>query len=108
LPGADNIIAELLKTKQEIIEVTLQSIVCQIWKEEIIPEQWEEGLICPVDKKGDKQELNNYRAITLLNTGYKIFPTYYVNISNHIWETLLVNISVDLERANQQLIKFIP
>jgi hypothetical protein len=37
-PGPDNIIAELLNTKQEIIEVTLQRIVCQTWKEEIIPE----------------------------------------------------------------------
>jgi hypothetical protein len=37
-PGPDNIIAELLETKQEIIEVTLQGIVRQVWKEEIIPE----------------------------------------------------------------------
>jgi sorting nexin-29 len=72
-PGSDNIIAELLKTKQEIIELTLQRIICQIWKEEIIPEQWEDGLICPIHKKGDQLELNDYRGITLLNSGYKIF-----------------------------------
>jgi hypothetical protein len=57
-PGPDNITAKLLKAKQEIIEVTLQRAVCQIWKEEIIPEQWHEGLICPIHKKGDQLELN--------------------------------------------------
>jgi sorting nexin-29 len=80
-PGPDNIIAELLKTKQEIIEATLQRRVCQIWMEEIIHEQWEDGLICPIHKKGDQLELNNYRRITLLNTGYKIF-------SNILYERL--------------------
>jgi hypothetical protein len=69
-PGPDNIIAELLKTKQKI-EETHQRRVCQIWKEEIIPEQWVDGLLCPIHKK-DQLELNNYRGITLLNTGYKI------------------------------------
>jgi hypothetical protein len=71
-PRPDNIIAELLKTKQEIMAVTLQRRVCQIWKEEIIPEQWEDGLIWPIRKK-DQLELNSYRGIALLNTGYKIF-----------------------------------
>jgi hypothetical protein len=72
LPGPDNIIAELLKTKEEMIEVALQRKVCQIWKEEIIPEKWENGLICPIHKKGNQLELNNYRGITLSKTGYKI------------------------------------
>jgi len=45
LPGPDNIIAQLLKIQWDIIEVTLHKKVCQIWKEGIIPEQWEEGLI---------------------------------------------------------------
>jgi hypothetical protein len=35
-----------------IIEVTFHKKVCQIWKEEIIPEQWEDDLICPVHKRG--------------------------------------------------------
>jgi hypothetical protein len=80
-PGPDNIIAELLKTKQEITEVTLQRTVCQIWKEEIIPEQWQQGLIYSIRKKGDQLELKNYRGIALLNTGHKIF-------SNILYERL--------------------
>jgi hypothetical protein len=63
-PGPDSIIAELLKIKQEIIQVTFHKMVCQIWKVEIIHEQWEDGLIFCIHKNGDLLELN---------TGYKIF-----------------------------------
>jgi len=81
LPGPDNIIAQLLKIQWGIIEVTLHKKVCQIWKEGIIPTQWEDGLIWPIHKKGDRLELNNDKGIIQLNVGYKIF-------SNILYERL--------------------
>jgi hypothetical protein len=80
-PGPDNIIAELFRTEQNALEITLHKVICQVRKDEVIPEQWEEGFICPIYKKGDQLHTYNNRGITLLNTGYKIF-------SNILYERL--------------------
>jgi hypothetical protein len=37
------------------------------------PVDWREGVICPVFKQGEKHKAENYRGITLLNTGYKLY-----------------------------------
>jgi hypothetical protein len=42
-------------------------------KKEIIPEQWEDGLIGLIHKKGDQLKWNSYMGITLMNMGYNIF-----------------------------------
>jgi mannosyltransferase OCH1-like enzyme len=45
--GPDNI-TELFKIKQNVLDIALHKVICQIWKDEVIPEQWKEGLTCPI------------------------------------------------------------
>ena len=54
-------------------------ICFRVWQEEKMPENWNEAIIIPIYKKGDKTECNNYRGISLLNSVYKIFYKVLLN-----------------------------
>jgi hypothetical protein len=85
-PGNDQIPAELIKAGGETLCSEIHRLICCIWNKEELPEQWEESIIIPIHKKGDKTDCNNYRGISLLSTAYKILSnillarlTPYVN-----------------------------
>jgi hypothetical protein len=52
--------------------------------------QWEEGLICPILKKGDHLVCENYRGITLLNSVYKVLSNTLFKRGNHLELTVWI------------------
>lgn len=72
-PGPDNINAELWKANPDISAEILHALFLDIWEKECVPNDWQEGLIVKLFKKGSKTECNNYRGITLLNVASKVF-----------------------------------
>jgi sorting nexin-29 len=57
----------------------------KVWKQEKLPEEWEESLICTVYKKGDPLDCQKYCGITLLNTAYKVFSNIlYERVKPHV------------------------
>jgi hypothetical protein len=77
--GLDNINPEILIVDPEITVKMLYPLLEKIWKEEKIPEEWEEGLIIKIPKKGDLANCNNWRGITILSTPSKILTRVILN-----------------------------
>ena len=57
----------------------LYPLLEKIWKEEKISENWEEGLIIKIPKKGDLSNCNNWRGFTLLSIPSKILTRTILN-----------------------------
>lgn len=45
----------------------------KVWEGEGWPERWKERVIVPIIKKGEGEEVKDYRGVTLLPTLYKIY-----------------------------------
>jgi hypothetical protein len=71
--GTDNIQGELIKHSGRTLRQKIQRLILNIWITESLPAQWNEGIICPIYKRGDRLNCNSYRPIMLLNTVYKIY-----------------------------------
>ncbi|XP_062706099.1 uncharacterized protein LOC134287678 [Aedes albopictus] len=70
--GKDDIAAELINMGPEKLATCLHRLIVRIWETEQLPEEWKEGVICPIHKKGDYLECENFRAIIILNAAYKV------------------------------------
>ena len=71
--GPDEILPEFIKNGGLTLKQKIHQLIVKIWKQEKIPCEWSEGMLCPIYKKGDRKQSNNYRGISLLNIAYKIF-----------------------------------
>lgn len=73
-PGCDSITNEFLKCSADVITPVLTKLFNVVLTTGQIPDEWVKGLIVPVfKKKGDPEDVNNYRGITLLSCVGKLF-----------------------------------
>jgi hypothetical protein len=50
----------------------IHKLINSIWIKEKFPDQWNESIIVPLHKRGDKTDCINYHGISLLSTSYNI------------------------------------
>jgi hypothetical protein len=83
--GNDGITAEILKlTGTKTLEY-LATLYTKCLKEKKIPDHWNKATIILIHKKGSKEDIKNYRPISLLPVVYKILTKI---INNRIQSTL--------------------
>jgi hypothetical protein len=71
--AADNIPAEVLRTDPYMSADILLPLLLDIWQKEKFCEEWKEGIIIKVPKKGDLSQCRHWRGVTLLAVISKIF-----------------------------------
>ena len=71
--GFDNIAADFFIDARYFIVLYLVHLFNKIFDNGVYPELWTKGMIVPIYKKGDKNNVANYRGITLINSMAKIF-----------------------------------
>ena len=64
--GTDVIHGEMLKADLTTSTEVLTELFRNIWDKETIPDDWNEGLIVKLPKKGNLQNCDSRRGITLL------------------------------------------
>ncbi len=74
-PGPDGITAELLKYGGEVVVDWMMWICHLAWEQsKVLPEDWRKAIIVQLYKgKGNREECNDYRSISLLSVPGKIY-----------------------------------
>ena len=62
----------MLKALDETSKGYLLPIFNEIWNNETLPQEWRDGIIVKLPKKGDLGDCNNWRGITLLSSVGKL------------------------------------
>ena len=76
--GPDCILAEMLKVAEPVIVPYLKNIFNVLFDKGMLPKEWSKAIIIPLHKKGDKNNPDNYRGISLLSILSKVF-THIIN-----------------------------
>ena len=75
----DNISTRILKICDSAILEPLSIMFNNCINQCIFPDIWKRSNICPIQKKSDKQIINNYRPVSLLPICRKIFERLIFN-----------------------------
>jgi hypothetical protein len=66
---------DLFKYAGKLFDRRFLKFLNTVWYEGTIPESWQKATVIPIHKKGDIKNQENYRGVSLLNSGYKIYAS---------------------------------
>ena len=77
--GLDDLIDEMFMDSKEILLPHIAKLFNYIFNNSVYPQNWLNGIIVPIPKKGDLTDPMNYRGITIMSVFAKIFSTILNN-----------------------------
>ena len=86
--GLDNIGPKMIKDLKHVLSRPLADLINRSFKEGIFPKSMKAAIITPIFKEGDKENISNYRPISVLTTLSKIFER---SASNQLSHFLAIN-----------------
>ena len=87
--GVDGLPAEFFKAQPMVAAGLLHPLIDATWVSEKFPEEWNEGIIVKIPKKGDLRDCNNWRGICVLPAIAKIIAKIILErLKNHIFATI--------------------
>ena len=90
--GPDNVLNEFFRYGVDALMPYLSKLFNTVFDLGCFPDKWTDGFIVPLHKKGNKNEVENYRGITLLSTFGKLFSRILTNRLNEWAENYYVYI----------------
>ena len=78
-PGIDSITSEIIKASYDITCPFLLKLYNYMYETGQYPRSWGESIISPIFKKGDTNDAQNYRGISLINILAKIYSQLLLN-----------------------------
>ena len=86
-PGIDQISAELLKKGGDELEDQLLTIGNKVLCIKQVPNEWIDGIIIKLPKKGNLSDCSNWRGITLLSIPGKVVSMILLNLMKNLLTT---------------------
>ena len=71
--GLDKISARLIRECADLICIPIRDIFNQSVSQGIFPDDWKCAKVTPLFKQGDRDDLNNYRPISVISVMAKVF-----------------------------------
>ena len=71
--GENGVLPEMIKCCGLDLLDYLVVLFQSVWSEGSVPQEWKDALIVPIPKKGDLSLCDNWRGISLLDLGGKVF-----------------------------------
>jgi hypothetical protein len=90
-PGSDKINIELLKEAPFTLLIRLLDLINTCWRTGHAHEEWNVAVVIPVHREESRNDFNNYRGISQLNSCYKIYSEILINRISKISKNIISN-----------------